>query len=948
MGSGRSDIIHWILFPERIGKAIENWGLRERTMSDQDGRYEKRRDDPAAGGATGQSALPSNIEALLETLVGRLAAAERRQEEVFGELSGRIEKLTSRPEARQSEAPQSEPPSQHNDVFNRAAAAMADVAKQFAAPAPVSQQHEQVAPQGYPDLNIPSAPKASTAPHTRYDPSDSSTETTSGDPDEPWDRSSAEALTRAYETGVAGIAYDTAPRYEPGVPAYMSTPSHAAMTAYQASAVPQQAEPVAKGLAEMDRSWLDERFAEVAERVERIFGEFRSEEPFEALGDRFSELEARFASAVEDLAKRSDVAGLGEVEACISEMAEQLEKTHRELARVSEIETQVRELAGQVSTERLSTLIKPQAPAIDTVAIADAVAEQLAEKAPSPQPEQPSGVGAADIEEIKKLVQAMIRDRQTEGEHTASVLDTMQQAMIRLLDRMDALEDARSGRTAPASYAPPSHGGSASGASGRPSDPNVEPSRPGDAGQDAGAGQPRMATAPTMIEENTPSLADYAPPPRGASEADEDGDEPDEESGRGEGKDRRQFMEAARRAAQQANDRARNMVTRTSGNKKRASGEPSLDDADVDAVPRKKAARASNRLRIIIVAFAIIAAGLGATKLLLSRTNPTKQSLSTPVTQKRDMLGQNSTTTTTGKVAGRALTTPQAGGVTITTPTSNGSEAVRQDQNPQYAAWVAGAGVKLPTVETVPASLVPSTNDETTAPPVTSNPSAKRSTALPNALIGPLSLRLAAANGDPSAEFEVGARFAEGKGPEQDFKQAITWYRRAATSGFVLAQYRLATLYERGLGVTKDLGRAKIWYHRAATQGNVKAMHNLAVLTSGADGNKPDYGDAAHWFEEAAERDLADSQFNLAILYQSGLGVNRDVIKAYTWFGIAARSGDKIAAQRKAEIAKELKPEDIARADQAIAAWRSKSTSRLANDPRYAGEQWKQRANTNN
>lgn len=929
-------------------------------MSDQGEKDERWPDDPAAGGAGGHGASPAYIETLLETLVDRLAAAERRQEEVFGELRGRIDKLAST-----AEVPQSPPPSKQEDVFDRVAAAMADVAQQFAAPAPAGQPREPAEPQGSFDLGVPREPKASTATPAGRDPMDVSDGSTSGDPDEPWDRTSAEALTRAYETGVAGIAYETARRYEPGVPAYMSSPSYSAMAAYQASVAPQQAAADAKGLAELDRSWLEERFTQVAERVERVFGEARSGEPFEMLGVRFTELETRFAAAVEDLAKRSDVSGLGEVEACISEMAAQLERTHRELARVSEIETQVRELAGQVSTERLATLIKPQAPAIDTFAIADAVAEHLAEKAPSHQPEQLPVVGRADIDELKKLVQAMIRDRQTEGEHTASVLDTMQQAMIRLLDRMDAVEDARSGRLAPASYASPPPGGPHGGAPGRPPGPQNEPLQPDDAGLDIGAGQPHMAAGPAAVEEHTPSLADYAPP-RAAAEPDDDADELDDVSGRGEGKDRRQFMEAARRAAQQANDRARNIVGRTARNRKPVHGELSLDDADGGAESRKKAARASNRLRIIIVAFAIIAAGLGATKLLLSRTSSTKHSLSTPVTQKRDMLGHNSTTTTPGKTAGRALTTPpgttiansgegtpqgtgsQAAGVKVATPTSTGSTAVHQNQSPQYAAWSAGAGVKLPVVESVPASLVPSTNDDTTAPPVTSDPSAKRATALPNALVGPLSLRLAAANGDPSAEFEVGARFAEGKGPQQDFKQAITWYRRAATHGFVLAQYRLATLYERGLGVTKDMGRAKIWYHRAATQGNVKAMHNLAVLISGADGNKPDYGEAAHWFEEAAQRDLADSQFNLAILYQSGLGVNRDVTKAYTWFGIAARSDDKIAAERKAAIAKEMTPEDIARADQAIAAWRAKSTSRLANDPRYAGEQWKQRANTNN
>ena len=112
---------------------------------------------------------------------------------------------------------------------------------------------------------------------------------------------------------------------------------------------------------------------------------------------------------------------------------------------------------------------------------------------------------------------------------------------------------------------------------------------------------------------------------------------------------------------------------------------------------------------------------------------------------------------------------------------------------------------------------------------------------LPPATVGPLSLRLAAANGDPSAAFEVGARLAEGKGTSQNFTEAITWYQKSAAQGFAQAQYRLGTLYERGLGVKADVARAQSWYERAAEQGHIKAMHNLAVLSAGRSTGSPDY-----------------------------------------------------------------------------------------------------------
>ena len=215
---------------------------------------------------------------------------------------------------------------------------------------------------------------------------------------------------------------------------------------------------------------------------------------------------------------------------------------------------------------------------------------------------------------------------------------------------------------------------------------------------------------------------------------------------------------------------------------------------------------------------------------------------------------------------------------------------------------------------------------------------------LPPATVGPLSLRIAAAKGDPSAQFEVGARLAEGKGTQQNFAEAIKWYQRSAQQGFAQAQYRIGTLYERGLGVKTDLARARVWYKRAADQGNVKAMHNLAVLSAGRQTGTPDYATAAQWFTEAAERGLADSQFNLAVLYESGLGVQKDLKQAYKWFAIAARAGDPNTVKRREQVRAQLPSAEMDAAEIMLRDWTSKPQEMMTNDARTAGEAWKQPA----
>ena len=50
---------------------------------------------------------------------------------------------------------------------------------------------------------------------------------------------------------------------------------------------------------------------------------------------------------------------------------------------------------------------------------------------------------------------------------------------------------------------------------------------------------------------------------------------------------------------------------------------------------------------------------------------------------------------------------------------------------------------------------------------------------LPDAIGGPM-LRAAAMKGDPTAAYEVGVRFAEGKGIAANLDEAAKWYDRAA------------------------------------------------------------------------------------------------------------------------------------------------------------------------
>ena len=196
---------------------------------------------------------------------------------------------------------------------------------------------------------------------------------------------------------------------------------------------------------------------------------------------------------------------------------------------------------------------------------------------------------------------------------------------------------------------------------------------------------------------------------------------------------------------------------------------------------------------------------------------------------------------------------------------------------------------------------------------------------------GPVALREAAAAGDPKALYQIGNRYAEGRGTQEDMAKAAEWYQKAAEQGLAPAQYRIGNLYEKGVGVERDVKAAKTWYQLAAAQGNASAMHNLAVLNAmGADGTT-DNDSAARWFAEASEFGVQDSQFNLGILAAKGVGMQQNLEEAYKWFALVAKAGDKDAAAKRDEVAKALRPEQLENARAAVELWRAKPVDAEAN-----------------
>ncbi len=939
--------------------------------------------------ATSSKALtPRDLARLADEIRGIAAKAKDRQAALIPGMQGRINQLSARPETSSTGIPDT-----YHDALVHIEQAMAQLTNRIANPTDVpqlaSQQPKEVLMQsddqkpqqrytalttGYEnalkalaegvEANPDKTANDQPAPAAEYNNKDISGDLTGQNPeppsnaDEPWNEAAAEQLTLLYENGEAGLP-TSAPNHTAAADAageYISR--HDADSGNKtAASAPQVFEPsntksdrldqqfaniqaalaqLPKEVSETSRNWLNGELSEMTSKVEASLHALRRTAPAtEEVEERFGQLESNICKAIDKLDTKDVAAGLKEIETNIAAFSKYIEATQAEISRIGELEQNIQALAEQLQDEnimRLASKLQPQSqPDLNPENIAEMVADRVRERSKQDssnvQPDQ-SDNGTQKTQEtlsdLQDLLNNLLLEQRSGDQQTTDRLEAMQQNLQRVLERVEKLEAPQEDQPTPVANSK----AATEQAPEQTEQPQPQYELPQHAPYAAPPTQPvfsetnSTAGTPVKPEDRNPVHIDSAH----VADANED-----------------QY------ALDRANERLQVLLKANHGEREDA-------DALQGEVPNGYVQKPSSGLlgsfgaRLAITVITVLAIGLSAGIILHDwhNSNAGKADVhqgSQATSNEKPQISQNkaeqpifmetarnaqfqhaiaTNQSDAGLPAGIILTIPEH----MNSPTPSPKETRAQEKikiNPPQ-----------PAAKAIPTSLSPM---ERQGQHVSGHRISKRN--LPPALIGPLSLRIKAADGDPSASFQVGARFAEGKGIRQDFSQALTWYTRSATKGFPLAQYRLAALYERGMGTKADLARAKVWYERAARQGNVKAMHNLAVLLASGTAGETDYSTAVEWFKQAAERGLTDSKFNLGILYEAGLGVSKDVTEAYKWFALAARSGDKDADKRRRALISKIDKRVLTKTDVAVTSWRDRSTSRLANDPFFAGNQWR-------
>ena len=329
------------------------------------------------------------------------------------------------------------------------------------------------------------------------------------------------------------------------------------------------------------------------------------------------------------------------------------------------------------------------------------------------------------------------------------------------------------------------------------------------------------------------------------------------------------FIAAARRAAQAA--AAQPAVDAKASAKSK--GKDKTKDAN------KEPSSITSKIRSVLVAASVVVIVLGTFKMAMTLLDGSSAPTQAPAIENSS---DQPAAPQPPADSGAKPATPDVDTPSLTSPTPIGRQSLNRAA-PSAPETV--ASVEIPQSPSAPVASPVATGDITgsIAAPQGTASGRKLSTVqvppsekLPDGIAGPM-LRAAALKGDPTAAYELGVRFAEGKGVAPNLDEAAKWYDRAARAGVVPAIFRLGTFYEKGLSVNKDVDIARRYYLQAAERGNAKAMHNMAVLDADGGGKGADYKSASQWFRKAADRGVADSQFNLGILYARGIGVEQNL-----------------------------------------------------------------------
>ncbi|KAF7117081.1 hypothetical protein CNMCM5793_005765 [Aspergillus hiratsukae] len=136
----------------------------------------------------------------------------------------------------------------------------------------------------------------------------------------------------------------------------------------------------------------------------------------------------------------------------------------------------------------------------------------------------------------------------------------------------------------------------------------------------------------------------------------------------------------------------------------------------------------------------------------------------------------------------------------------------------------------------------------------------------------------------------VGMMYLRGEGVEQNFNNALTWFKRGLVNGDSLCQHEIGLMYLHGYGVPQDAFKAASYFKSAADQDYPASETRLGVLFL----DQGDVATATRYFELAARWGSMEAFYYLAELSNNGVGRQRHCGMAASYYKMVAERAEAI------------------------------------------------------
>lgn len=193
-----------------------------------------------------------------------------------------------------------------------------------------------------------------------------------------------------------------------------------------------------------------------------------------------------------------------------------------------------------------------------------------------------------------------------------------------------------------------------------------------------------------------------------------------------------------------------------------------------------------------------------------------------------------------------------------------------------------------------------------------------------------------AASAEAQAQLDIGGDVAISETVPASLREGVAAYAKGnypaafdqlaplASMGNAVAQFYLGKMYMQGLGVPQDYKESLSWHRKAAAQGTAESQALLGFVYYYGLGVPQDYKEAEAWTRTAAENGYAEAQHNLGWMYGKGQGVPQDWVQAYKWFNIAVSRGEEGAEMKLKAAEVNMTPKQMEEAQGLSRDWLEK------------------------